>query len=132
MRRLLTLTLVAAASLGGAVLAPLPALAQSQDRFIIIYGKDRCPSSQGQEIVVCVRKPETERYRIPQELRDSEISPKNTSWASRAQSVEYVGKSGSGSCSAAGSNAWAGCLQKMINEAKAEHNAEKKADAGVP
>ena len=132
MRRLLTLTLVAAASLGGAVLDPLPALAQSQDRFIIIYGNDRCPSSQGQEIVVCVRKPETERYRIPQELRDTEISPKNTSWASRAQSVEYVGKSGSGSCSASGSNAWAGCLQKMINQAKAEHNAEKKADAGVP
>lgn len=132
MRRLLTITLLAAASLGGIAIAPQPALAQSQDRFIIIYGNDRCPTSQGQEIVVCVRKPETERYRIPQELREGEISPHNMSWAARAKSVEYVGRSGSGSCSADGSNAWAGCLQKMINEAKAEHNAQKKAETGVP
>ena len=132
MRRLLTLTLFTAASAGTGTLAPPPALAQSQDRFIIIYGNDRCPTSQGQEIVVCVRKPETERYRIPQELREGEISPRNMSWASRAQSVEYAGRSGSGSCSASGSNAWAGCLQKMINEARAEHKAEKKAETGVP
>ncbi len=132
MRRLLTLTLVAAASLGGAVLDPLPALAQSQDRFIIIYGNDRCPTSQGQEIVICVHKPETERYRIPQELREGEISPRNTSWAARAQSVEYVGKSGTGSCTATGAGAWAGCLQKMINQAHAEQKAEKKAETGVP
>jgi hypothetical protein len=132
MRRLLTLTLFAAASFGGGALVPQPALAQAQDRFIIIYGNDRCPSSQGQEIVVCVRKPETERYRIPQELRENEISPRNTSWTKRAQSVEYVNRSGSGSCSADGANAWQGCLQKMIDQAKTEQKAQKKAEAGVP
>jgi hypothetical protein len=133
MRKLLTFSLVATASLGLSTVAPLPALAQQQDRFIIIYGKDRCPSSQGQEIVVCVRKPETERYRIPQELRDSEVSPQNTSWAQRAKSVEFVGAGGTTqACSPDGANGWQGCLQKMIDEAKAERNAQKKAETGVP
>lgn len=133
MRRLLTLTSLAAASLAAVALAPHPALAQSQDRFIIIYGKDRCPSSAGQEIVVCVRKPETERYRIPEELRDTEITPHNTSWAQRAQGVEYVSQGGTTqSCSASGSNGWTGCMQKMFAEARAEKQAQKKADAGAP
>jgi len=124
--------LLGAVALSGSVLAPLPALAQQRDRIITIFGDDRCPSSQGQEIVVCVRKPETERYRIPQIFRDDDTSPASTSWAARAQSVEYVGQTGSGSCSASGSSAWQGCLQKMIDEAKAAQQAQKKADAGVP
>lgn len=132
MRRLLTFSLIATACAGVSTLAPLPALAQTQDRFIIIYGNDRCPSSGGQEIVVCVRKPETERYRIPQELRDSDISPNNVSWAARARSVEFVGQSGTQSCSGSGSGGWTGCMQKMIAEAHAARQAQKKADAGVP
>ncbi|WP_019830974.1 hypothetical protein [Sphingomonas sp. PR090111-T3T-6A] len=132
MRRLLSLSLIATASLGLSVLEPLPALAQQQDRFIIIYGNDRCPSSAGQEIVVCVRQPETERYRIPKELRDNEISPTNMSWAQRAKSVEFVGKSGTQSCSNEGSGGWTGCMQKMFAEARAERQTQKKADAGVP
>jgi hypothetical protein len=133
MRKLLTLTLFATASMGLSALEPAPARAQAQDRFVIIYGKDRCPSSNGQDIVICVHKPETERYRIPQELRDTDISPRNASWAQRAQSVEYVGSGGTTqSCSPDGANGWQGCMQKMIDEAKAEQNAQKKANAGVP
>lgn len=132
MRRLLSLSLIATASLGLSVLEPLPALAQQQDRFIIIYGKDRCPSSAGQEIVVCVRQPETERYRIPKDLRDNEISPTNMSWAQRAKSVEFVGKSGTQSCSDGGNDGWSGCMKKMFAEARAEREAQKKAEAGVP
>lgn len=132
MRRLLTLSLIATAPLGLSVLAPLPAFAQTQDRFIIIYGSDRCPSSAGQEIVVCVRQPETERYRIPKDLRENEISPSNMSWAQRAKSVEYVGKSGAQSCSAEGSGGWTGCMKKIFAEARAQREADKKAAAGVP
>jgi len=132
MRRLLSLSLIATASLGLSVLEPPPALAQQQDRFIIIYGNDRCPSSAGQEIVVCVRQPETERYRIPKELRDNEISPTNMSWAQRAKSVEFVGKNGTQSCSDGGTDGWTGCMKKMFAEARAEREAQKKAEAGVP
>ncbi len=132
MRRLLTLSLIAAAPLGLSVLAPLPAAAQTQDRFIIIYGNDRCPSSAGQEIVVCVRQPETERYRIPKDLRDNEISPKNMSWAQRAKSVEFVGRNGTQSCSDGGTDGWTGCMKKIFAQARAEHQAQKQAEAGVP
>jgi hypothetical protein len=55
-----------------ALSAPLPALAQSSDRVLVIFGKDKCPTdSTGNEIVVCSRRPEAERYRIPKELRTS-------------------------------------------------------------
>ena len=132
MRRLLTLSLIATASLGLSALDPLPASAQSQDRFIIIYGNDRCPSSAGQEIVVCVRQPETERYRIPKDLRENEISPSNMSWAQRAKSVEFVGKNGTQSCSDGGTDGWTGCMKKMFAEARAQREADKKANGGVP
>ena len=38
-----------------------PAAAQISGRVLIIYGEDACPSSDGEEIVVCVRRDENER-----------------------------------------------------------------------
>ena len=52
------------------MLPAAPALAQ-QTRVseIIVYGTDPCPRSTDDEIVVCARKPESERFRIPEALR---------------------------------------------------------------
>ena len=37
--------------------------------IVIVYGDDACPQSQGDDIVVCARKGEEERFRIPEPLR---------------------------------------------------------------
>ncbi|MBR0552930.1 hypothetical protein [Stakelama marina] len=118
----------------GAVLplTPAPALAQSavQNGVLIIYGNDKCPTdSNGNEIVVCARRPETERYRIPKELRDLKIAPENRSWAVKQEQVLDTGKTGIGSCSAVGPGGGIGCSQQTIargsQEAKErQHDAE--------
>lgn len=102
-----------------------PAFAQSGERVMIVYGDDACPTSgTGEEIVVCARKPETERYRIPEELRSSgPITPANASWASRATSIEYVGRSGTDSCSPSGAGGWTGCYAELMRKAKQEKKA---------
>ena len=63
------------ALLGLAALAPFlslaPASAEPPQRVfnLIVYGDDPCPKGEGDEIIVCARKPESERYRIPKKLR---------------------------------------------------------------
>ena len=67
-----------------------PALAQDQagDRVnqLVIYGDDPCPQSTEGEIVVCARKDESERYRIPETLRGGGLGEaKNQAWSERVQ-----------------------------------------------
>ena len=42
---------------------------------LVVYGNDPCPRSKDDEIVVCARQPESERYRIPRELRKKKPEP---------------------------------------------------------
>ncbi len=59
----------------------------AERRALVIYGKDKCPTnSNGEEIVVCKRLDERERYRIPSNLREEAGPPQKTeSWAVRSQ-----------------------------------------------
>jgi hypothetical protein len=102
--------------------APLPALAQSiqNDRVLTIFGADPCPKD-----TICVRAPESERYRIPKQFRNGDgIKPENQSWAARAQSTLDAGaKTGIGSCSANGPGGWTGCWQQQMRAARAERKA---------
>jgi hypothetical protein len=104
-------------------LAPMPAVAQDDggDRVntLIIYGDDECPKSEGDEIVVCARMDEGERYRIPERLRQSD-DPANNAWANRVQSFETVGDFGPLSCSPIGTGGELGCTAEMIEAAYAE------------
>lgn len=104
-------------------LSGAPALAQDSggDKVnqLIVYGSDPCPVPTGDEITVCARKAESERFRIPEMFRGSE-SPQNEAWSTRAQSIEMVGKFGTLSCSPVGAGGSTGCLEKMINTAYAE------------
>jgi hypothetical protein len=117
-------TLLAAALLAGVVAAaPAAAAAKPGDEKVnqlIVYGNDPCKKSSEDEIVVCVRKPERERYRIPERLRDDPNDPKNQSWANNAQALEYVGRSGIGSCSPSGAGGWTGCFNDIVRAARAE------------
>jgi hypothetical protein len=117
MKAALTLTALAAAT--AATLIPVPAGAQAgQERIrrLVVYGRDPCPrAASGDEIVVCARRPETERYRIPKELRDQgSDDPDSTSWAARAEALEYVGRTGIQSCSTVGPGGFTGCWNEMV------------------
>jgi len=87
--------------------------------LVIIYGDDACPASQGGEIVVCQRFDEDERYRIPENLRESS-DPANQAWTGRVKSFETVGDFGILSCTPTGAGGWAGCTQQLIDAAYAE------------
>ena len=120
------LTCSLAATVGvaaGFALLPAPALAQEQeDRVneIIVYGTDPCPRSTDDEVVVCARKPESERYRIPERYRSGGSRQSRQSWAQNAKSFETVGATGTNSCSAVGGGGFTGCLQQIINQAREE------------
>ena len=85
---------------------------------IIVYGTDPCPRSTDDQVVVCARKPEGERYRIPERLRAGGSVQSRQAWAVRAKSFETVGRTGINSCSAVGPGGSTGCLQRIINEAR--------------
>lgn len=109
-----------AAALGlAAMVAPAaPALAQnSKVSEIIVYGTDPCPRSTDDEIVVCARKPETERYRIPERLRKGGSLQSRQSWAARAKTFETVGATGINSCSPVGPGGFTGCVNQVIKQA---------------
>ena len=95
-----------------------PALAQeTRVNEIIVYGTDPCPRSTDDEIVVCARKPESERYRIPERLRQGGSLQSRQAWAARAKQFETVGRTGVNSCSPVGPGGWTGCTEQLIKQA---------------
>lgn len=98
-----------------------PAAAQDEERVnqLIIYGDDDCPQSVEGEITVCARLDESERYRIPPDLRTSN-DPANQPWTARVKSFEAVGAFGPLSCTPTGLGGELGCTAKMIEAAYAE------------
>src|SRR5918997_5492637 len=122
-----------AAFAGGLAMLPAPATAQSRDRVseIIVYGNDPCPRSTDDEVVVCARKPETERYRIPERFRSSGPRQTREAWANKARALETVGATGINSCSPVGPAGFTGCLTQVIREARAESD-EAAAEGTAP
>ena len=105
-----------------ALLLAAPAQAQSADEKVnqlIIYGDDACPQSTANEITVCARKDEAERFRIPEGLRESR-APDNRAWTDRVLAYETVGATGTLSCSPVGAGGMTGCVGKLIDTAYAE------------
>ncbi len=120
------LILAATVFLHAALLLSAPALAQSEEEKVnqlIVYGDDPCPQSTDNEITVCARKAEAERYRIPEPLRES-FSPQNDAWNNRVIAYEAVGATGTLSCSPVGAGGFTGCLGKFIDTAYAEKQSD--------
>ena len=93
---------------------------------LVIYGDDACPPSTDDEIVVCARRPESERYRIPKPLRERESSG-DSSWAARNEELDEASRpSRPGSCSVVGSYGQSGCFQQMINQWFRERRASRR------
>jgi hypothetical protein len=120
------------------VAAPLlwaaPALAQSNPGgVLIIYGQDKCPTNQnGEEIQVCRRLDESERFRIPQDLREAEVKPQQESWAVRAQGALNTGETGIGSCSTVGPGGGTGCFGQQAAQSRAENRKRKQEQENLP
>src|SRR4028119_292566 len=85
-----------------------PGLAQEppeRTTTIVVYGGEACPKpSDEEEIVVCARRPERERYRIPKELRGKGDPLSETAWGSRNELLEEAARGNlPGRCSTVGS-----------------------------
>jgi len=130
------LALLATAALAGPALAqqpgvPVPGAAQSVSgpadvrvNQLIIYGDDPCPeSTDPNEITVCARLPDSDRFRIPPNLRDNPNDPASQSWAGRATELSYVGRTGTDSCSTVGGGGFTGCFNQIVSQARAERRA---------
>lgn len=133
--KLKTLAIVAAAAMSP-VLPPSAAQAQnaSQGGVLVIYGQDKCPTNEnGEEIVICRRLDESERFRIPQNLREQAGPPQETeSWANRSADALSTGRTGTGSCSAVGANGSTGCFVRNATRARAESRARREAATDLP
>ncbi len=121
---------VGTALLTAGLLAP-PSDAQTRSsnervRRVVVYGNERCPRGRRGETVVCARRPDNERYRIPKALRDEPTGPESETWASRAESLEYVGRTGTQSCSTVGPGGFTGCWEQMMRNAREERRQAKR------
>jgi hypothetical protein len=117
------------------LLASGPAVAAEPDERIqalVVYGNDACPQSDDGTIIVCARKPEGERYRIPKELRKKEqaVTVGAPGWASNVQSLEAAGRVlMPNSCSAVGTNGFTGCSLAALSQWYAERQLDGRAPA---
>jgi hypothetical protein len=107
---------------------------------IIVYGNDPCPQSQGDEIVVCAREPESERYRIPKRFRGKkEQAAPNNSWANKSTGADEASRTGAGlpdTCSAVGSGGQSGCFHQfqsqMAQQRRLQKQQQQDNSAGTP
>ena len=117
----------AQAQAGAPAAVPSPAPAGPDDvrvNQLIIYGDDPCPeSTDPNEITVCARLPDSDRYRVPPNLRDNPNDPASNSWSNRATELSYVGRTGTDSCSTVGGGGFTGCFNQIVSQARAERRA---------
>lgn len=124
------LTSLTALLLTTAVAAAAPPTAADPDKRVvfnlIVYGDDPCPQAKGDEIIVCARRPESERYRIPKKLREKPAPSGGPGWASQVATMEEVQRQNlPNSCSVIGSNGFTGCTAKMLDQWFAERRMQE-------
>jgi len=92
--------------------------AETRLSTLLVFGNDPCPQSTEDEVVVCARQPESERYRIPKQLRGRQYNAaRDGSWAGTAKVLEYVSTRGlPGSCSFNGTAGQTGCFRRFLEE----------------
>jgi hypothetical protein len=119
-------------SLAALALSPLVAGSAAQAEpprkifNLVVYGDDPCPKGEGDEIIVCARKPESERYRIPKKLREKPEPAGGPGWGSQVATMEQVQRQTlPGSCSAIGSNGFTGCTAKALEQWFAERRMQE-------
>jgi len=114
-----------------ATLAPVHAQSSYGQAYIEVFGNDPCPRSTDSEVVICARKPDSERFRIPERLRTGGALQSRQAWANRARSFEVATRRGVNTCDAVGPSGQGGCLQRMIDQAYSETR-ESETENTVP
>ncbi len=98
---------------------------------LVVFGNDPCPQGEGDEIVVCARRPESERYRIPKKLREKPDVSGGPGWGSQVAGMEAAGRQLlPNSCSAIGSNGFTGCTAAALSQWFAERRMDQS--KGIP
>jgi len=89
---------------------------------LTVYGEERCPRARDEEeIVVCARRPEEERYRVPPALRERRDRPLETSWSARNDMLESDARTQRpDSCSPVGAGGQSGCTGALVRQWLAE------------
>jgi hypothetical protein len=88
---------------------------QPRQRLVTVFGTEPCPKPESpDEVVVCARLPESEIYRIPEQLRQAETR-RSPFEENRALLVGDVAGGGIGSCSAVGAGGAVGCNRKQVD-----------------
>lgn len=97
--------------------------------FLVAFGEEKCRPPQGDEIVVCASVPESERYRIPRELRRKERVVTDRSWTSAVEALDrFAADVRPNSCSVNGSGGFTGCTQAMLRDWFAARRTTSNAD----
>lgn len=116
-----------------AIAADPPASEPTKITTLVVYGNDPCPRSSNEEIVVCAREPESERYRIPKRLRRAKPDTAQRSWGDRVQVLEMIGRQGTpNSCSPVGSGGQTGCIAQFLRQAREEREQTAHEGSQVP
>lgn len=123
MRRLTIIIATTAATAGGLASLPTAALAQAGQGKLVIYGNDPCPREN-----ICIRAPESQRYRLPKSQNPQGTRQQRQSWANKSQQLMTVGNTGTGQCSPVGPGGYTGCLTKEINQAKQDAKEQQQQD----
>ncbi|SFR96030.1 hypothetical protein [Sphingomonas jatrophae] len=102
---------------------------------LVVFGDDPCPTGSNGEIVVCARRPEGERYRLPKRFRESKPAAGALSWSGTAASLDQVGRTAAGtpdSCSPVGSGGQTGCQRAFLRQAREERRMAEEEAGRVP
>lgn len=127
--------LAAAAFATGTAFAQPAAEEAAPDKVstLIVYGEDPCPQGSGNEIIVCGREPESERYRVPKRFRGKKAEPAQQAWSNTVRQLEYVSRIGTpNSCSPVGSGGATGCYQQLLRQARDEREQARREAADIP
>lgn len=124
MKRLATTLTVTAMIASGLAALPAPALAQAGGRTLTIFGNDPCPAD-----AICVRAPESQRYRLPKSQNPQGTRQQRESWAKKSQQLMTLGNTGTMQCSPVGPGGHTGCLTQEINRAKQDAREQAEQDA---
>src|SRR5437016_14246130 len=90
------------AVVGGFAALPTRAEAQNSQMQVVVYGNDACPRQTESQVVVCVHRPENERYRLPKNQQLQGTRQQRQAWANKSQQVMTAGATGINSCSPVG------------------------------
>ncbi|WP_416907282.1 MAG: hypothetical protein ACMVO5_09530 [Polymorphobacter sp.] len=105
---------------------------QPRQRLVTVFGTEPCPKPESpDEVVVCARLPESEIYRIPEQLRQPE-SQRSPFEENRALLVGDVAGGGIGSCSAVAAGGAVGCNQKQVDAWARDRTGRMGAEEEIP